>query len=179
MVRRSLFLLQRAHASASSSTALAGASDFPLTKGKSSRYSQIMFLGIARMFSSASFSPFLVQFFGRSGCSFIKVLISPLIAASMINVLVVSSAVPKWVADNEVSACMLCTKQFSMTKRRHHCRYLHFRFQCPHCSLLSWGACSNCGTLVCQACSSHKLILQTNAAMPQVSAFLFFWRGRG
>ncbi|KAH3722826.1 protein piccolo [Pelomyxa schiedti] len=46
---------------------------------------------------------------------------------------------PLWVPDKETPCCMLCKDQFTMLKRRHHCR--------------------NCGRVVCGNCSSQKKVL--------------------
>ncbi|KAM6216441.1 FYVE, RhoGEF and PH domain-containing protein 6 [Rhynchocyon petersi] len=46
------------------------------------------------------------------------------------------SKAPIWVPDTRVTMCMICTSEFTLTWRRHHCRA--------------------CGKIVCQACSSNK-----------------------
>ena len=46
---------------------------------------------------------------------------------------------PRWVADSEVAACMLCNAAFGMMRWRQHCRH--------------------CGWVVCGDCSGHKLKL--------------------
>ncbi|XP_076776139.1 FYVE, RhoGEF and PH domain-containing protein 6 [Arvicanthis niloticus] len=43
---------------------------------------------------------------------------------------------PIWVPDTRATMCMICTSEFTLTWRRHHCRA--------------------CGKVVCQACSSNK-----------------------
>ncbi|GAB1295508.1 FYVE, RhoGEF and PH domain-containing protein 6 [Apodemus speciosus] len=43
---------------------------------------------------------------------------------------------PIWIPDTRATMCMICTSEFTLTWRRHHCRA--------------------CGKIVCQACSSHK-----------------------
>jgi len=43
-----------------------------------------------------------------------------------------------WVPDNESIRCMSCSMQFTMFKRRHHCRF--------------------CGNLVCGSCSTKRFI---------------------
>lgn len=45
----------------------------------------------------------------------------------------------EWDHDSSSKACVLCRKTFTMTFRRHHCRH--------------------CGRLVCQPCSSKRLVL--------------------
>ncbi|XP_038612207.1 FYVE, RhoGEF and PH domain-containing protein 6 [Tachyglossus aculeatus] len=46
------------------------------------------------------------------------------------------SKAPIWIPDTRVTMCMVCTSEFTLTWRRHHCRA--------------------CGKIVCQACSSNK-----------------------
>ncbi|XP_077932545.1 FYVE, RhoGEF and PH domain-containing protein 6 isoform X2 [Halichoerus grypus] len=46
------------------------------------------------------------------------------------------SKAPIWIPDIRVTMCMICTSEFTLTWRRHHCRA--------------------CGKIVCQACSSNK-----------------------
>ncbi|XP_004844989.1 FYVE, RhoGEF and PH domain-containing protein 6 isoform X2 [Heterocephalus glaber] len=46
------------------------------------------------------------------------------------------SKAPIWVPDTRATMCMICTSEFTLTWRRHHCRA--------------------CGKVVCQACSSNK-----------------------
>lgn len=46
------------------------------------------------------------------------------------------SKAPIWIHDPRATMCMICTCEFTMTWRRHHCRA--------------------CGKVVCQACSSNK-----------------------
>lgn len=43
---------------------------------------------------------------------------------------------PIWIPDTRATMCMICTSEFTLTWRRHHCRA--------------------CGKIVCQACSSNK-----------------------
>eukprot|EP00635_Sarcinochrysidales_sp_CCMP3193_P015079 CAMPEP_0118911974 /NCGR_PEP_ID=MMETSP1166-20130328/13436_1 /TAXON_ID=1104430 /ORGANISM="Chrysoreinhardia sp, Strain CCMP3193" /LENGTH=139 /DNA_ID=CAMNT_0006851489 /DNA_START=82 /DNA_END=498 /DNA_ORIENTATION=+ len=43
---------------------------------------------------------------------------------------------PKWMDDNESSVCLLCSKEFSFTNRRHHCRTC-YRLTCASCSTRS------------------------------------------
>mmetsp|Transcript_32095 Transcript_32095/g.37728 ORF Transcript_32095/g.37728 Transcript_32095/m.37728 type:complete len:231 (-) Transcript_32095:49-741(-) len=45
-----------------------------------------------------------------------------------------------WVFDDESPACMRCDREFSMLRRRHHCR--------------------KCGLLVCHMCSNYSLPIQ-------------------
>jgi hypothetical protein len=46
---------------------------------------------------------------------------------------------PRWIPDESQETCMVCTRDFDFFNRRHHCR--------------------NCGHLVCESCSEHKLFL--------------------
>ncbi|EDQ86383.1 uncharacterized protein MONBRDRAFT_28358 [Monosiga brevicollis MX1] len=46
---------------------------------------------------------------------------------------------PIWIPDHDVSMCMVCTYEFNMIRRRHHCR--------------------SCGKVVCGSCSGHQLQL--------------------
>uniref|UniRef100_A0A4X2MDN9 FYVE, RhoGEF and PH domain containing 6 n=1 Tax=Vombatus ursinus TaxID=29139 RepID=A0A4X2MDN9_VOMUR len=46
------------------------------------------------------------------------------------------SKAPIWIPDIRATMCMVCTSEFTLTWRRHHCRA--------------------CGKIVCQACSSNK-----------------------
>ncbi|NXP59739.1 FGD6 protein, partial [Chloropsis cyanopogon] len=46
------------------------------------------------------------------------------------------SKAPIWIPDTRATMCMMCTSEFTLTWRRHHCRA--------------------CGKIVCQACSSNK-----------------------
>ncbi|XP_048214085.1 FYVE, RhoGEF and PH domain-containing protein 6 isoform X2 [Perognathus longimembris pacificus] len=46
------------------------------------------------------------------------------------------SKAPIWIPDTRATMCMICTSEFTLTWRRHHCRA--------------------CGKIVCQACSSYK-----------------------
>ncbi|KAI1882284.1 hypothetical protein AGOR_G00249090 [Albula goreensis] len=50
------------------------------------------------------------------------------------------SKAPIWIPDLRTTMCMICTCEFTLTWRRHHCRA--------------------CGKVVCQACSSHKHYLE-------------------
>ncbi|XP_064198603.1 FYVE, RhoGEF and PH domain-containing protein 6 [Anguilla rostrata] len=47
---------------------------------------------------------------------------------------------PIWIPDLRATMCMICTCEFTLTWRRHHCRA--------------------CGKVVCQSCSSHKHYLE-------------------
>ena len=46
----------------------------------------------------------------------------------------------KWIPDASVVSCMICTKQFTLFRRRHHCR--------------------RCGACVCDGCSSARVPLR-------------------
>uniref|UniRef100_A0A8C8SWY2 FYVE, RhoGEF and PH domain containing 6 n=1 Tax=Pelusios castaneus TaxID=367368 RepID=A0A8C8SWY2_9SAUR len=46
------------------------------------------------------------------------------------------SKAPIWVPDTRATMCMICTSEFTLTWRRHHCRA--------------------CGKIICQACSTNK-----------------------
>ncbi|CAH1794975.1 unnamed protein product, partial [Owenia fusiformis] len=48
-----------------------------------------------------------------------------------------------WTDDKEVNSCMQCTKQFSVSRRKHHCR--------------------NCGQVFCNECSDNKMPLPSSA----------------
>uniref|UniRef100_A0AAY4DU04 FYVE, RhoGEF and PH domain containing 6 n=1 Tax=Denticeps clupeoides TaxID=299321 RepID=A0AAY4DU04_9TELE len=50
------------------------------------------------------------------------------------------SKAPIWIPDLRATMCMICTCEFTLTWRRHHCRA--------------------CGKVVCQACSSNKFYLE-------------------
>ncbi|KAL7885616.1 hypothetical protein AOLI_G00059110 [Acnodon oligacanthus] len=50
------------------------------------------------------------------------------------------SKAPIWIPDLRATMCLICTCEFSLTWRRHHCRA--------------------CGKVVCQACSTHKYPLE-------------------
>ncbi|XP_026166656.1 FYVE, RhoGEF and PH domain-containing protein 6-like [Mastacembelus armatus] len=50
------------------------------------------------------------------------------------------SKAPIWIPDPRTTMCMICTCEFTLTWRRHHCRA--------------------CGKVVCQACSSNKYCLE-------------------
>ena len=62
-----------------------------------------------------------------------------------------SSPVPKdrWVPDEEGAACSVCHVEFSITRRRHHCR--------------------KCGSLVCGNCSDHFIPLDSQAGLSSTS----------
>uniref|UniRef100_A0A7N6B502 FYVE, RhoGEF and PH domain containing 6 n=1 Tax=Anabas testudineus TaxID=64144 RepID=A0A7N6B502_ANATE len=59
----------------------------------------------------------------------VKLFISPL-----------GSKAPIWIPDLRATMCMICTCEFTLTWRRHHCRA--------------------CGKVVCQACSTNKYYLE-------------------
>lgn len=46
---------------------------------------------------------------------------------------------PRWIPDEAMEYCLLCSTSFTVMNRRHHCRY--------------------CGNLVCDSCSLHKALL--------------------
>ncbi|XP_064483624.1 FYVE, RhoGEF and PH domain-containing protein 6-like isoform X2 [Ornithodoros turicata] len=46
---------------------------------------------------------------------------------------------PVWIPDRRVTMCQLCTREFTFTHRRHHCRA--------------------CGKVICSACSSNRVAL--------------------
>lgn len=50
------------------------------------------------------------------------------------------SKAPIWIPDLRATMCMICTCEFTLTWRRHHCRA--------------------CGKVVCQTCSTHKYYLE-------------------
>ncbi|XP_056430294.1 FYVE, RhoGEF and PH domain-containing protein 6 [Hyla sarda] len=50
------------------------------------------------------------------------------------------SKAPIWIPDGRATMCMICTSEFTLTWRRHHCRA--------------------CGKIVCQACSTNKYSLE-------------------
>ncbi|KAJ8374179.1 hypothetical protein SKAU_G00047590 [Synaphobranchus kaupii] len=56
------------------------------------------------------------------------------------------SKAPIWIPDLRTTMCMICTCEFTLTWRRHHCRA--------------------CGKVVCQACSSHKHYLEYLKNLP-------------
>uniref|UniRef100_A0A670ZQ78 RUN and FYVE domain containing 2 n=1 Tax=Pseudonaja textilis TaxID=8673 RepID=A0A670ZQ78_PSETE len=47
-----------------------------------------------------------------------------------------------WLKDKEATHCKLCEKEFSLSKRKHHCR--------------------NCGEIFCNACSDNELLLPSS-----------------
>ncbi|XP_075716222.1 FYVE, RhoGEF and PH domain-containing protein 6 [Rhinoderma darwinii] len=50
------------------------------------------------------------------------------------------SKAPIWIPDGRATMCMICTSEFTLTWRRHHCRA--------------------CGKIVCQACSTNRYSLE-------------------
>ncbi|KAM3925101.1 FYVE, RhoGEF and PH domain-containing protein 6 [Leptodactylus fuscus] len=52
----------------------------------------------------------------------------------------IGSKAPIWIPDGRATMCMICTSEFTLTWRRHHCRA--------------------CGKIVCQACSTNKYSLE-------------------
>ncbi len=55
----------------------------------------------------------------------------------------------EWVDSDNVKTCMNCSKSFSMTTRKHHCR--------------------DCGKVFCSKCCSNKLVI--NGILKRVSIF--------
>ncbi|KAG8439600.1 hypothetical protein GDO86_005691 [Hymenochirus boettgeri] len=53
---------------------------------------------------------------------------------------VLGSKAPIWIPDGRATMCMICTSEFTLTWRRHHCRA--------------------CGKIICQACSANKHSLE-------------------
>lgn len=53
---------------------------------------------------------------------------------------------PQWVPDNASTVCMLCRRAFTMTNRKHHCRY--------------------CGILVDEQCTERRALPQLGYAKP-------------
>lgn len=58
----------------------------------------------------------------------------------MDNTFVLGKKAPVWIPDSRVTMCQLCTREFTVTFRRHHCRA--------------------CGKVVCSLCSGNKAPLQ-------------------
>lgn len=56
------------------------------------------------------------------------------------NGALLGSKAPIWIPDLRATMCMICTCEFTLTWRRHHCRA--------------------CGKVVCQACSANKYYLE-------------------
>uniref|UniRef100_A0A1B6E4K9 FYVE, RhoGEF and PH domain-containing protein 6 n=2 Tax=Clastoptera arizonana TaxID=38151 RepID=A0A1B6E4K9_9HEMI len=54
---------------------------------------------------------------------------------------------PVWIPDTKVSMCQVCTAEFTITFRRHHCR--------------------SCGKVVCSLCSDYKAPLQYKKFQPK------------
>ncbi|ELU06545.1 hypothetical protein CAPTEDRAFT_90657 [Capitella teleta] len=54
----------------------------------------------------------------------------------------------QWADDKEVIACRNCTKPFSVSRRKHHCR--------------------NCGEIFCNECSDNKMPLPSSAKAVRV-----------
>ncbi|XP_069485913.1 FYVE, RhoGEF and PH domain-containing protein 6 isoform X2 [Ambystoma mexicanum] len=54
---------------------------------------------------------------------------------------------PIWIPDTRATMCMICTSEFTLTWRRHHCRA--------------------CGKIVCQACSANKHSLEYLKNQPE------------
>ena len=60
------------------------------------------------------------------------------------------SPIGRWVPDEEGAGCSICHMEFSITRRRHHCR--------------------RCGSLVCGSCSDHFISLDDSISHSQSSA---------
>lgn len=45
-----------------------------------------------------------------------------------------------WIVDSDVASCMICMKDFSWLRPRHHCRY--------------------CGSLICSKCAPHRVVIE-------------------
>lgn len=68
-----------------------------------------------------------------------------------------------WTPDQEVNNCNCCKTAFSITKRKHHCRYAYSIFSASfNACLLSLFLVINrsCGEVVCKSCSDHLLPLE-------------------
>lgn len=48
-----------------------------------------------------------------------------------------------WATDDSAKQCKACTKEFNLTRRKHHCR--------------------NCGEIFCNACSDNAMALPSSA----------------
>ncbi|CAG2176796.1 unnamed protein product, partial [Oppiella nova] len=59
-----------------------------------------------------------------------------LLPTSALSTMELGTCAPVWIPDARVTMCQLCTEEFSVTYRRHHCRC--------------------CGKVVCSACSQNK-----------------------
>lgn len=51
---------------------------------------------------------------------------------------------PSWTPDKMITACRGCSKEFSITRRKHHCR--------------------NCGQIFCNSCSENMTVLPGNGS---------------
>ena len=74
--------------------------------------------------------------------------------------MIAANTVETWMDDNESDNCLLCHEQFSIFKRRHHCRY---------CGLLFCGKCAYNSTIInnnieriCDSCAA--IILPPNTS---------------
>jgi hypothetical protein len=55
------------------------------------------------------------------------------------NVCVCVQVRPYWIPDNDATTCMLCSRQFTLVRRRHHCR--------------------SCGRVLCTDCCAQHAVL--------------------
>jgi hypothetical protein len=62
--------------------------------------------------------------------------------STQFSILMTNPVPANWVPDDEGGGCSICHAEFSLTRRRHHCR--------------------KCGGLVCGSCSNHFMIIDTS-----------------
>lgn len=60
----------------------------------------------------------------------------------------------KWEQDDQVTICKLCTKDFNLARRKHHCR--------------------RCGGIYCNECSDNKMTLPSSSKVILNNAFVYF-----
>lgn len=53
-----------------------------------------------------------------------------------------------WASDKHASHCKICSKEFNMTRRRHHCRH--------------------CGEIFCNSCSDNQMALPGSSKLVRV-----------